>query len=83
MKKRAIAIMSAGLLILYVASYGYLYANSCPAANLMYFCYVKGGAETERQERILYYFYYPAYKVHRLLGGARHNYDRPRPVDAE
>ena len=81
MKKRAVAIIAAGLLILYVTSYAYLYRNSCPAANLMYFCYVKGGEETEGQERALYYFYYPVYKIHTLLGSAKHNYDRPKPVE--
>jgi len=81
MKKRAIATIGAGLLILYVASYALLYANRCPAANLMYFCYVKGGDETEGEERALYYFYYPVYKIHTWLGGGKHNYDRPKLVE--
>lgn len=83
MKKRAIALIGAGLLILYVASYALSYANRSPAANLMYFAYLKGGNEIENREYVLCYFYYPVYKLHYLCGGQKHNYDRPKPVDAE
>jgi hypothetical protein len=78
---KAIGIIIA-LLIFYVGSYAGFYVNARPAANLAYFVYLKGGVEVEGREKVLYYFYYPAYKVHRLFGVGRHNYDRPN-VDGE
>lgn len=78
-KRRLILVTISCLLLLYVGSYTALYANRCPAANMMYFAYLKGGTETEGEEDVLYRFYYPVYKLHYLLGGQKHNYDRPKP----
>ena len=63
---KAIGIIIA-LLIFYVGSYAGFYVNARPAANLAYFVYLKGGVEVEGREKVLYYFYYPAYKVHRFV----------------
>jgi hypothetical protein len=82
MRKRAVLITFSCLLLFYVSTYAVLYANRGPAANLGYFVYTHGGVEKEGQERILFRFYYPVYKVHRLFGIGRHNYDRPN-VDGE
>jgi hypothetical protein len=71
------------LLIFYIGTYAGFYINSSPAANLMYFVYLKGGAKVEACETGLYYFYYPIYKAHRLFGCTRHNFDRPLPVESE
>jgi hypothetical protein len=43
---------------------------------MAYFVFLKDGGPKQRREQILYYFYYPIYKVHRLFGGPRHNLDR-------
>jgi hypothetical protein len=83
MKKRLISITTISILSLYVGSYCFLHANASPAANLMYFVYLKGGTEVDGWEGFLYHFYYPVYKAHNLFGGSKHNSDRPTPVDAE
>jgi len=67
------------LAALYTASYAYLYLHASPAANLMYFVYLKND-KPETLEDALYYFYYPVYKLHRLAGGAPHNSDRPKVI---
>ncbi len=64
------------LLALYLGSYAFFYAHKSPAGNLGYWVYLRGGDETEREEWALYYFYYPIYKTHWMLGAGRHNYDR-------
>ena len=74
--KRNILITTVILLALYIGSYAALYRSRIPAANLAYWVYLRGGNETESQEWLLYYFYYPVYKVHRIFGAGRHNYDR-------
>jgi len=47
MIKRPIFITTISLLFLYVGSYCFLYTNASPAANLMYFVYLKGGSEVD------------------------------------
>jgi hypothetical protein len=76
MKRRRYIIAGICLLIAYVGSYGYFYAGRGPAANLGYWVYLRGGDVTEKAEWTLYYLYYPVYKMHRLCGAGRHNYDR-------
>ena len=61
--------------ILYVGSYAVFYTHARPAANLAYWVYLPGEA-TQSEESVIYDFYYPIYKIHRMLGGPRHNYDR-------
>jgi len=74
--KRKILITIVLLLVLYVGSYAAFYIHRTHAANLAYWVYLRGGNETEREELALYYFYYPIYKIHRVFGAGRHNYDR-------
>ena len=83
MKKRSIVAVSICVFLFYVGSYGLLYAKRSPAANLMYFVYLRIGARDGSFESVLYYVCYPIYKLHRAIGGAKHNFDRPKPVDAE
>jgi hypothetical protein len=64
------------LILVYVSSYYAFYVHRRPAGNLAYWVYLPGGNETEREEWALYYFYYPVYKIHRILGAGRHDYDR-------
>ena len=73
--KRKILLASVLLILLYVGSYAVFYKNAVPAGNLAYWVYLRGGNETEREEWALYYFYYPIYKIHRVFGAGRHNYD--------
>jgi hypothetical protein len=74
--KRHIVVWGICLAFLYIGSYFAFYVHRRPAGNLAYWVYLRGGNETEREERALYYFYYPLYKIHRVLGAGRHNYDR-------
>ncbi|MGH7942501.1 MAG: hypothetical protein ACREE6_00060 [Limisphaerales bacterium] len=75
LKKR---ILTAAIIffLLYVGSYAAFYLRGIPAGNLAYWVYLRGGNETEREEWALYYFYYPIYKIHRVFGAGRHDYDR-------
>ena len=75
LKKR---ILTAAIIffLLYVGSYTAFYLRGVPAGKLAYWVYLRGGNETEREEWALYYFYYPIYKIHRVFGAGRHNYDR-------
>lgn len=79
MRTKAVRVL---LLVIaaYVLSYVIAFARREPAANLAYFCYARPSA-SESVERTIYRFYWPVYKLHRLLGAQRHNYDRPEPVD--
>jgi hypothetical protein len=61
--------------MLYLCVYGAAYTMKSPAANMGYFVYAGTG-----MEKPLYYFLYPAYRLHRALGGVRHNLDR-EPVE--
>ena len=62
----------------YAIKYGVLYHLRCPATNLSYWAYSE--RTEDWAEKCLYYGFYPAYFVHqRVLGGQRHNYDRPEP----
>jgi hypothetical protein len=74
--KKQILVVGIFLIFLYVGSYCAFYAHRVPAGNLAYWVYLHGGNETEHEERALYYFYYPIYKIHRVLGAGRHDYDR-------
>jgi hypothetical protein len=74
--KRKILLISALLLLSDIGSYAVFYAYRIPAGNLAYWVYLRGGNETEREEWALYYFYYPIYKIHRIFGAGRHDYDR-------
>ncbi|EEF57891.1 hypothetical protein [Pedosphaera parvula] len=77
---RTVEVVGICTLILYVGSYAYLYAHKSPAGNLRYFVYSKGGVEVDEQEHVLYYCYYPIYKIHKWFGGVEHNIDRPKMV---
>jgi hypothetical protein len=77
MKDRSIAILAIVLLFLYIGSYAWFYSHRGPAANLAYFVYLEDGGE--KQERFLYYLYYPVYKIHTHFGSGHHNWDRPSP----
>ena len=76
MKRRLYFIAVICLLVVYIGSYAAFYLRGIPAGNLAYWVYLRGGNETEREECALYYFYYPIYKIHRVFGAGRHNYDR-------
>jgi hypothetical protein len=76
MKRRRFIIVGISLLLVYFGSYAWFYAGRVPAGNLAYFCYLRGGDATEKAEWTLYYLYYPAYKMHRLFGAGRHDFDR-------
>lgn len=69
-------------LLLYAGSYIFAYAfrPHDAVANGAYFAYTKLPAAAS-VERALYYFYWPIYKVHRVFGAQRHNFDRDPPVD--
>ena len=67
------------ILLFYVGSYSLLYVNRHPAANLMYFVYLRNDMP-EGAEYALFYFYYPVYRLHVWMGGGKHNYDRSREV---
>jgi hypothetical protein len=73
---KRIVITSIFLIFLYVGSYAAFYIHRTHAANLAYWVYLRGGNATEREELALYYFYYPIYKIHRIFGAGRHDYDR-------
>jgi hypothetical protein len=70
------------ILLLYVVSYGAMYSlrPKGGSANLAYFAYT-GPSFSDTAEHCVYYFYFPIYKIHRLLGGQCHTYDRGAPVD--
>src|ERR1700722_7016001 len=74
MKWRHYFIAVICLVALYVGSYAAFYMHRAPAGNLAYWVYLRNS--TEREELALYYFYYPVYKIHRVFGVGRHNYDR-------
>lgn len=74
--KKQILVAGVLLIFLYVGSYAAFYIHRTHAANLAYWVYLRGGNATEREELALYYFYYPIYKIHRVLGAGRHDYDR-------
>lgn len=74
--KKQILVAGVLLIFLYVGSYAAFYIHRTHAANLAYWVYLRGGNATEREELALYYFYYPIYKIHRVFGAGRHNYDR-------
>jgi hypothetical protein len=76
MKLRHRLITGICLVALYVGSYAAFYVHRAPAANLAYWVYLHGDNATEREELAVYYFYYPIYKIHRIFGADRHNYDR-------
>jgi hypothetical protein len=80
MKDRLSFIAGVCLLAAYVGSFVYFYAGRVPAANLAYFAYLKGGVESDREERFLYFFYYPVYKANRWTGGGQHVFDRTKIV---
>lgn len=74
---RNILLTSILLLLLYVCSYAAFFCTRVPAGNLAYWVYLHGGGEkVQREEWALYYLYYPPYKVCRIFGAGRHNYDR-------
>lgn len=77
---KRILMIAVSLLALYIGGYAMLYAHRSPAANLMYFVYSKDGSFWASHEEAIYRFYYPLYRVHHLLGGMRHNFDRPELV---
>jgi hypothetical protein len=75
--KKRILIAGVFLIFLYVGSYTAFYLRGIPAGNLAYWVYLRGGGEKiQSEEWALYYFYYPIYKIHRVFGAGRHNYDR-------
>ena len=80
--KKRILIVGLILIFLYVGSYAAFYIYRKPAGNLAYWVYLPGGNETEHEEDALYHFYYPIYKIHRVLGAGRHDYDRGINYDA-
>ncbi len=80
--KRGAKFAALSAACLYLSAYGALYHFGRPAANLAYWVYSDHGPAWA--EDCLYYAFYPPYFVHqRVLGGGRHNYDRPEPRDAE
>jgi hypothetical protein len=74
--KKQILVAGIFLIVGYVGSCFAFYVHAGPAGNLAYWVYLRGGNETERDEWSFYYFYYPIYKIHRVVGAGRHNYDR-------
>ena len=76
--KTILPVAAAFVVATYVVAYGTLYHFGQPAANLTYWVY--SDRTPDWAEKCLYYGFYPPYFLHqRLLGGARHNYDRPEP----
>jgi hypothetical protein len=66
------------IILLYTIAYTISYANRAPAANMAYWMYTSSG-DSIMSENIKYYFFYPAYKIHRILpiiNAGRHNWDR-------
>ena len=70
MKEPKIAIIGIVIFCVYVGSYALMYCRKSPAANLAYFQYLRDG--TDQQERAVYYFYYPAYRIHTWIGNVHH-----------
>ena len=70
------------IVLIYVMSYGVAY--SCRprggAANLPYFSYTRPPL-SDKVESLIYHFYFPIYKAHRLIGAQRHFMDRRAPAD--
>ncbi len=72
---------AAGALAVYIASYGWFFSHRGPAANLAYFAYFPDAtAVPAGAEEAAYYGFFPVYKMHRLLGGPPHNFDRGTPA---
>jgi hypothetical protein len=73
------SIILAGYVGLYTIAYSM--RPKFAAANLAYFVYT--GSLNDAVEKTVYYFFWPSYKFHRLMGGQCHNLDRTKTINVE